>query len=641
MRYTPWIVSQHVPDFSTLDNLLRSERFAGKCGQELVIALWQLMVDRDLGIFHYCPAQETFWGKDCNDPLKVLNVYGFTICHIHANVLAMLCKAAGFPVRIANIAGHEGSEVFYDDAWHYLDADIQMFHRLRPPQQNVIASREDLYSDPSLVDDQPNPSNPYCLPDRLPENMRKLYESEPHYLDIFEERIHSMEYRLRPGEEMTRYFHHRGRWVVFANYPRMFSQFRDETGPEGPTERFWPRRQWGNGYFRYAPRISSDARDIELGSDGIRGLRLEKHGLVCPDGTGHAIFAFESPYIYCGIPDPMRRLPSVNGAILSATFALPAGTSARIEGAPERSDDWQPLWSSADKSGEATCKVDFTSLADARYCLRLRFVLEGTGATLKQFETTLWFMVSPHSLPALRTVGDNRMRLHSGDAYGLGTRGLLLEHMFNTADSIAAAHSTHNLRHDAASFSRLLPADAARPWQVVYELAGPDGGMMAWAAIYAIIEGRKPGEVYDGHTARIEIADSPDGPWQVVAEKPILEHPQGWHFGLFGEGRFSGHKNKAYVRLSARKGALGIRIAGHYVPSAVPAPSPLSIEHAWYENDPRVGRRLDTHTEHTDAMDHSYVVRCANEPHDERITLRAASVPTIAAALTPPPPRPG
>ena len=58
MRYTPWVVSEHVPDFSTLENLVHSPRFAGKAGQELAIALWQLMVDHDLGIFHYFHSEE-------------------------------------------------------------------------------------------------------------------------------------------------------------------------------------------------------------------------------------------------------------------------------------------------------------------------------------------------------------------------------------------------------------------------------------------------------------------------------------------------------------------------------------------------------------------------------------------------------
>ena len=64
MWYTPWVVSEHVPDFSTLANLVHSPQFAGKKDEELAIALWGLMVDRELGIFHYCPAWELLWGRD-------------------------------------------------------------------------------------------------------------------------------------------------------------------------------------------------------------------------------------------------------------------------------------------------------------------------------------------------------------------------------------------------------------------------------------------------------------------------------------------------------------------------------------------------------------------------------------------------
>ena len=74
-RYSPWIVSQHVPDFSTLDALVNSPSLAGKEVQELAIALWEMMVDRDLGIFHYFPAREDLWKQAAFDPLKIFNVF--------------------------------------------------------------------------------------------------------------------------------------------------------------------------------------------------------------------------------------------------------------------------------------------------------------------------------------------------------------------------------------------------------------------------------------------------------------------------------------------------------------------------------------------------------------------------------------
>ena len=629
MKYTPWVVSEHVVDYSTLENLVRDPRFAGKAGEGLAVALWGLIVDRDLGIFHYTPAQEPLWRYDLYDPLQVLNVYGFTICHVHANLLAVLFRRAGFEkVRVAEVKGHEGTEVFYDGRWHYFDADIQMYYRLRPPEDPVIASREDLFRDSSLVTDQPNPSFPYHLPDCPPERMRAAYEVTPTYhTDVLEECLHSMDFRLRPGEEMVRGFHHRGRWVVFENYPRKFAEHLPGNGPEGPTERFWPRRQWGNGYFRYAPRLGRDYRDLELGADEVAGCALRNDGLYCEGERGHAVFAFESPYIYCGVPDPMRRLPSMDGAVLKAAFDLPPGSAAAVLGRTERSPQWQPLWTSQGRGGPVDCSLDFTWLTDAAYSAELRFELTGKGAALRSLETRLWFMVSPHSLPALRNAGPNRMRFHTGDKYGLSTRVMQFRHHCDSPDTVEGALRSDNLRHEPGSRQRLFPKDPARPWELVYEVEAPHQEKLAWVAAYALLEGRRPEEAPNGIPATIAVADNPDGPWRVIAERETWEHPQGWHFGLHGEGRFSGSSSRGYVKFSATKGALGFRIAAHYVPAAPPIEEvPLEVEHVWHEVDPRVGRRERRHVERIMGPSHAYVVTCAREPHDDSILMRVPSV---------------
>jgi hypothetical protein len=629
MRFTPWVVSEFVPDFSTLENILKSPRFAGLRDEALAEALWKLIVDRELGIFHYCPALEELWKKDSQDPLLIFNVYGFTICHVHAHVLAMLGRAAGFETRVANITGHEGTEFFYGGKWHYFDADLQYYHRLRPPHEKTIASREDLYKDPTLTTDQPNPSNPYGIPDRSAEVMRRLVSSEPDYVDVLDERIHSMDFVLRPGEELVRYFHHRGRWHVFENYPASFKQYRSETGPEGPTERFWPRRQWGNGFFCYAPKFLPDFRDVELGADELAGVSLKANGLVCDSETGHAQFAFESPYIYCGVPDPWRRVPSLDGATLKAEFDLPSGSSARIEGSAHiagKAPTWQALWSSDGKTGKVKADVDFTALTDGHFRVELRFVLNGRGSALKSFETRMWFMVSPHSLPALGRTGENKLALHSGDRHGLNTRSFMIERLLNSPDALEGPITTENLRHDPQSYAILIPKDASKPWSLTYELAAPRGGRMAWANVYAQIEARKPGEADDGAPAKIEIADDPAGPWRTIAQREILTHPQGWHFAIFGAGQFSGTNKKGFVRFSAKKGMKGFRIAAHYLPQQQSATAPLEIEHVWHEDDPRVGRRERKHIERVDSLSKEYVVRCTHQPHNERIALRVPSL---------------
>ena len=98
---------------------------------------------------------------------------------------------------------------------------------------------------------------------------------------------------------------------------------------------------------------------------------------------------------------------------------------------------------------------------------------------------------------------------------------------------------------------------------------------------------------------------------------------------MHGEAAFPNRPKKAYIRFSCKKGMKGFRIGAHYIPKGAELASfgPLEIEHAWYEVDPKYGRRLRTHTEAVQGTKHEYVVTCGEDPHDESITLRIPSVP--------------
>ena len=139
----------------------------------------------------------------------------------------------------------------------------------------------------------------------------------------------------------------------------------------------------------------------------------------------------------------------------------------------------------------------------------------------------------------------------------------------------------------------------------------PIGSLLSIAGlgslVYALIEGQRPDGPDDDTPALVEVADNPDGPWQVITDRRIEPHPQGWHFGINGDGRFSGDSPTGYVRLSAKKGLKGVRMAAHYAPGEAPPDSPLEITHVWYEDDPTVGRRERRHVETTDRVDHEYV----------------------------------
>ena len=180
MVISPRVTSPHATDFSSLKALFASPRLAGKTGQDLAIAIWELFVDKQEGLYHSCPPVERLTDHFVWDPLKIFNCFGWSICGLTADLMAVLYKAAGFAdARIANLKEHEAAEVFYDGGWHLLDGDLQAFHRRHPPHQAAIASHAECLADPTLVSRQQNPSTPYYLPDRPPDKMAELYKVPP------------------------------------------------------------------------------------------------------------------------------------------------------------------------------------------------------------------------------------------------------------------------------------------------------------------------------------------------------------------------------------------------------------------------------------------------------------------------------
>ena len=144
---SPRIVREGDTDLSSPEAMLASPPFAGLEGEELALALWRFVVD---GFYHFFPAHETEYGRhSVYDPTLLVNAYGFAICGVTANLLGTLCMDAGFAARIAFIRGHEGTEVFYEGRWHFLDGDLKAYHRLHPPREDIIASLEDLVAETS------------------------------------------------------------------------------------------------------------------------------------------------------------------------------------------------------------------------------------------------------------------------------------------------------------------------------------------------------------------------------------------------------------------------------------------------------------------------------------------------------------
>ncbi|KKM16339.1 hypothetical protein LCGC14_1686810, partial [marine sediment metagenome] len=219
MIISPRVTSPNYTDFSSLSALLAGPRFAGKTGEDLAVALWELLVDEQEGIYHFWPPTERLTGRKVRDPLKLLNCFGWCLCGDNANLLATLHKAAGLEdARCVGLKGHVVEEAYYDGAWHLLDADLRAFHRRHPPEQDTIASGEDCMADATLILSQQHPSDPFYRPDVSLENMAGLYDCAASTWQCVDEHVHTMDFVLRPGERLVRGTQPEGKWTWFDSF---------------------------------------------------------------------------------------------------------------------------------------------------------------------------------------------------------------------------------------------------------------------------------------------------------------------------------------------------------------------------------------------------------------------------------------
>jgi len=143
------VVNDRAPDCSTLETLVASVTRECKSDDEKAIAIYN--VCRYFYYHHPYPSEEGGIGA-----LKMIHVYGWSLCGGQHTVLAALWEKAGFNWRYRGWQGHTTVEAFYGGRWHYLDTFLK-FYCWRPEPQapggRTIASQDDIKAMPALVTD--------------------------------------------------------------------------------------------------------------------------------------------------------------------------------------------------------------------------------------------------------------------------------------------------------------------------------------------------------------------------------------------------------------------------------------------------------------------------------------------------------
>ena len=273
MAFSPRVVGSHRPEYHSLESILSFPAFAGKKGEDLVLALYDFFTSTIDGTYHFWPADEKRGQprirRTTSDAVKLLNCYGWHICGQNSIIQYALYKTAGLEARQFNIPAHVLCEVNYDDAWHVLDVDMWTWFRNKNGQ---IASAFELATDAqALIVENQDKSDPCNLPDRNLQDYANTYASAqtdgdqvknifPHWLVS----SHQMDFHLRPGERVTLSECPKGSFI----FPDAWKSSVAENGKEWhgfPRERFEPFRSYGNGEWVYEPKLSAAYGDVTDG----------------------------------------------------------------------------------------------------------------------------------------------------------------------------------------------------------------------------------------------------------------------------------------------------------------------------------------------------------------------------------------
>ena len=377
----PWIAVNGKRHWRTVQDIVTEAIGAYTSDADKARAIWEFTRHHR---FHACT-----WDKECNDAVKVFNVYGYTLCGNDAQVISDVWKAAGLKVRRGRPIGHCVAEVFYDGEFHLLDGDEHCIYLRR--DNKTIAPEAEVVRDHDLI----KRTHTYGI---LRADSRQTDEFSASLFIYEGERTgewgggtkHSMALVLRPGESMEWRWDHIG---------KQYTRGTNLKGKKWKSNGQGDLRAWGptaysnlrNGKMRYRPDLSTEvsrrgiAQSANL-SAAPPGLRPAAAGKPC-----HVTWKIASPYV-------------IVGGKIAATLQRPSAKDTLKVGLSRDGKKWQPLWT-AETTGAHTQEIVFdehlSPFGRPQYEYFVRIDMQGAGVRVDAIEFDTDVQMAPLSLPEL------------------------------------------------------------------------------------------------------------------------------------------------------------------------------------------------------------------------------------------------
>lgn len=141
------VVNDRAPDCSSLKSIVQHVTRGCKTDDERAVAIYNFC---RYAYYHYAYPREPYG----IGALKMINVYGWSLCGGQHSVLAALWEAAGWQWRYRGWPGHTTVEAFYGGRWHYFDTFLKFYTWMPDPNLpggRTVAGQLDINANPSLV----------------------------------------------------------------------------------------------------------------------------------------------------------------------------------------------------------------------------------------------------------------------------------------------------------------------------------------------------------------------------------------------------------------------------------------------------------------------------------------------------------
>ncbi|MCW8131148.1 MAG: hypothetical protein KIS92_12435 [Planctomycetota bacterium] len=431
------VVSDKVPDVSSLEAWKKSFLKPGMSDQEKALAVWRSVV----AFQHQDSPPNEFLheGESVRDTIKIFNVYGYSMCDAASANMECLARAAGLEARGRIVAHHSVPEVKWDGAWRLLDGSLIAYY---PKADGSLAGVDEIIAGVSgWLDAHPEMRG---SDEKLGAFMRgegwkkgpeiltrtKFYDgngwlpaathgwySTMQEFDCKPDQVYEYGYtegyrvniQLRQGERLTR------NW----SNQRLHVNMKGGGGAPGCL-----KMEVGKESLRYAPdfgdlapgRVGNGLLEyhVPLANGAFRNAAVLVVNLAAraEDGKDPAIHAIDDAKD--GVLE--LRMPSsyvyLTGTMQFEAAIGPDGGSVAAYFSDNHGLDWERIGES-DKPGER--KIDLSSLVLRKYDYRIRFVFKGRGTGLEALSFRHDIQHSQRALPALGE-GKNTITFAAGPA---------------------------------------------------------------------------------------------------------------------------------------------------------------------------------------------------------------------------------